>query len=808
MRNEEDVIETTNDDSFAIDPKRVALAALHFWWVFAITIVVGMVAVTIYHRYKTPVYSSTISIIIDDENARTPVKDQAIMTGFMLNPGLQNMENQLAILRSWTMVRKAIQRLDFYISYYNQGRFKATETYRPSVHVVMDSTHVQMLNMPISIDIKDSTSYVLSFSTSDPVRTHVYSTGVDSVMFDDGEEHKYSKRHKFGEPVVMPWGAFSVVNPKNQTEGEMLFVFRHPEQVVASYQNLLNVSMNPKSNSTIATLTINGTNSQKLNQFLNTLVETYIADNLNQKNQIASNTIRFIEDQLGFISDSLRLAGSQLSDFRTQHGLQQTVSSKGEALFKEVQDYEAQIRTLDVYLNYYHYLEQYFSNDSVLSGVIAPAMFDTKSPVISTQLNQIMSINSDRMSYQDTYGSASNPASSEIMSRLQIAKNTLMQSVSSHIRMVCDNRADLMAKVDECNERLFALPETERELLGIERKYNLNNEVYNFLLRRRSESQIQKASNTADHKIIDPAMTIGIISPQKGRDRMIVLVLAIALPLGLIVLQQWLDTKVRTSDDVKSTGCPILCEVTQNDKLTSRVVLEHPKSLIAEAYRRLRSRLAFMVRDVKTPVIVVSSTMAGEGKTFSAFNIASIYAFSGKKTVLIGMDMRRPGMSKIVDIEKSEGLSSYLAGSCALADITEQHGDNLFIVHAGIIPPNPAELIMSDRCKTLFDELRQTYDVIIVDTPPMGIVSDAYMVARVADVLVFVVRQDYTDRTMMKETLASLKAEGIERVGLLFNDVKKSSMGYGKYGRYGKYGYGKYYGRHYGYYERSGYYTD
>lgn len=795
-------IESEDDGGINIDIKRILADVLKYWWAFVASVAIVLSILYVYHRYKIPVYRAYISVIVDDKQKTSSMTDQqSMMSGFMLTPGMQNLDNQLAILRSWTMVKKTIEKLDFYVSYYHHGRISTQELYESSpVTIVMDSTHSQIVDVPLYIDVEDSDSFTLT-AKAEIASSYIYhSNNVGNTFYDID----FSKKFKFDEPIITAWGAFSVHKNGRVTGENYSVVFRNPSTVISSYRNQLSVTTDDKGNSSVVTMSINGTNRTKNLAFLNKMVEVFLNDNLNQKNQIASNTIRFIEEQLGFIADSLQRTGTQLSDFRTVHGIQQTVSSKGETIFKEIQEFESNIRTLELHKSYYNYLSQYFSNDSILTGVIAPAMFDTKSPVIASQLNNIMELNAERLSYQDTYGKPNNPASIEVLAKLQIAKNTLLQSVQSHVQMVNDNIADLKSKVDEYSNELYSLPETERLLLGIERKFDLNNEVYDYLLRKRSESQIQKASNTSDHKIVDPAMFAGLVSPNIAKDRGMALAFALALPLIVIVLFQLFDDKFRSSDDLsKNSPYPIMGEVLNNSKLTHKVVLEHPKSVVAETFRRLRTRLEFMIADVKTPIIAVSSSMAGEGKTFCAFNIASIYAYSGKKTILLGMDMRKPGLAKIYDAQDDNGLASYLIGACTKEESILQYADNLYIFPSGVIPPNPAELIMSKHCKDLLEDLKKEYDVIIIDTPPMGLVSDAYTIARMSDVVVFIARQGYTVKPLFKQTVSSFSAEGIKNVGLVFNDVeiKKSKYGYG-----GKYGYHKYGYYNYSYY--SDYYTE
>ncbi|MCQ2228681.1 MAG: polysaccharide biosynthesis tyrosine autokinase [Bacteroidales bacterium] len=807
--------EIEEEESFInIDFKKLWSDVIALWWLFVISIAIALIAVRIYHRYKIPVYSSTVSVILDDQSQNTySPKGQSMIEGFMVDPGMRNIDNQIAVLQSYTLVSKVVERMGIFISYYHQGRLVTTEQYGfEAFKVIMDSTHVQPLNVPIYINDIDENTYSIKINAEKVTlynyKTRQYDSKYEAIDMD--------VKCRYGDPIVTPWGAFSVVRQKGFGDGEF-FMFNDPDDVIGRFRNSLSVNRDEKSNSSVVDLYVSGPNISKNNDFLNALVGTFIGENLAQKNLIAENTIRFIEDQLGSIADTLNDIGTKLSAFKVAHGLQQTLPSKGEAKFKEIQGYEQEIKQQQLLGAYYDYLASYFANDSVLNGVIAPAIYRTnESAAIAEQLNQIMSYNAEKQAYQDTFGQSSNPMAKSVIAKLQIARNTLLQSIESHKQRVVNEIAELNNKIKDVEGELSTLPETERKLLGVERKYTLNNDVYTYLLRKRSESQIQKASNTPDHRILDAASLVGQVSPNSKKNQTMALALAIILPLGFIVLRQLLDDKLRTEEDIKKiTQLPVIGEITSNHKDTPLVVMEYPKSILSESFRRMRSRLAFMVGGKEVPIVAVTSSMPGEGKTFCAANIASVFAISGKKTVLLGFDLRKPGLSKLFKTDDHVGLSNYIIGDCTLEEMTINIADNFDLLPSGAIPPNPAELIASERCVALIEELKKRYDMIIIDTPPMGLVSDAYSIARWIDTLVFIARQDYTLKDAFKYTINSLAEEGITNVGLIINDVnnKKSryGYGYGHYGKYGKYGhYGKKYGYGYGYVSEQshGYYTE
>lgn len=789
--------EANEQSGLNIDFRKLLADVLHYWWAFVLAALLAVVAVKVYHRYRLPLYVSQLSLIIDDSDkapSTTTVSEQSMMSGFMLSSGMRNLNNQVAILSSYTLVSSAVDKLGGCVSYYREGRIRDAELYDPAeFRVVMDSTHQQLVGVDMHIDSVGPTSYRLRVKAE---CGYTYNYKKRTMSEEALRDLDFEGIYEYGEPVITDWCAFAV-----QRNGDMpkaTYVrFNTMESLVNFYRAGYSVEYDDKSSSSVVTLSFVGTHQQRNNDFLNTIAKTFISSNLNQKNQMAENTIAFIGEQLSYLSDTLLNIGTQLSSFRAANDLQQPVSSKGTQLFGELQEYDRDREEEQMKKSYYVYLEKYFTSDSLFTGVIAPAVFDTKSASITKQLQDIMQLNTQRQSYQDIYGTSNNPSVREMMSKLQIARSTLLHSIVSH-KALCDaNIKDIEAKMDECRAKLNLLPETERKLLGIDRKFNLNNDVFTFLLRKRSEAEIQKASNMSDHKIIDYAMSNGSISTSEAKHRTLAVCGVVGLLVGLLVVRQLLDNKMRTLDDLKKlTDKPVIGSLLSNNKDHQQVVLSYPKSVQAEAFRMLRTKIDFLTPNIASPVIAISSSISGEGKTFCAFNIASVFSISGRRTMLLGFDLRKPSLANMVGKDNEMGLSDYIVGHASLDDVVMHVGDNLDVIFGGTIPPNPSELIDSDRTRDLMTKLRAEYDIIFIDTPPMGIVTDAYQLLAYSDALIFVVRQDYTERDVLQTTLEGLEEHGFKNVAIVLNDVNSKKARYISNGY--KYGYGYGYGHHYG----------
>jgi capsular exopolysaccharide synthesis family protein len=443
----------------------------------------------------------------------------------------------------------------------------------------------------------------------------------------------------------------------------------------------------------------------------------------------------------------------------------------------------------------------------VFDGTIAPAVYPVDNSSVFQQINYLMELNMERQTIAGSVSqNISNPYLVELNDKMEVARLTLLEAINNQKVLIDRELLRIEEERISTNTALYQFPEKERQLFGIERQFDLNNEVYTFLLRKRSEAQIQKASNTPDHSILETARPAGQVSPTVASDRQRAVLAGLVLPLLFLLIKQVVNNKISGSDDIERiTKLPIIGHIIHNNKEGSNVVELHPRSVITEAFRRIRTRLEYMNGDKESPVIAISSSMPGEGKTFCALNLASVFAISGKKTLLVGFDMRKPGLNKVLNMDSQLGLSNYLIGKAELKDIIMPNGvENLFVLPSGAIPPNPSELIGSARAEKLFEELRSNFDIILLDTPPMGVVADGYLLARYADSVIFLTRQDFTIRNVFAHTIKQMQDEGITNVGILINDVqiKKGLLSY-------NYNYGYGYGYHYGYkYGGSDYYEE
>ena len=398
-----------------------------------------------------------------------------------------------------------------------------------------------------------------------------------------------------------------------------------------------------------------------------------------------------------------------------------------------------------------------------------------------------------------------NPAFELVNAKIQNALDAMQESIKEIIHASTLKLNEIQQEEDTIESEIQKLPITERRLLGIQRDFKLNDDIYTFLLQKRADAAISKASNVADNKVIDQASAEDAIpiSPQRSKNRMIALVLGILIPLSIMVIVEFFNDKIIDVKDIeKLTKVPILGSVGHNEKMSDLPVAESPKSTIAESFRALRTNLQYVMRNKEQKVICITSTISGEGKTFCAVNLAAIMAQGNRKTLLLSFDLRKPKIHHIFNLNNEAGISTYLIGKSTYEEIiTKTNVENLYVTTAGPVPPNPAELLDTVKMEEFMERVRKDFDVILMDTPPIAIVTDAVLLTRFSDGNIFVVRHNFSTKDVLN-LVDDLSVKRGVNIGILVNDVKYNSYyGYGKKYSY-SYGYGNVYSDYYGDYRK------
>lgn len=760
------------EQSDAMNPYKLLRMILNNWFLFIISILISIVLAFLYIKYTIPTFRVTTTVLIEEgDRARIQGMDRNMLEGFGLSPAARNMENQLYLLTSWTLIHETLEELNFNTDCYRKGLLRKMSLYPLyPIHPVPGPDGKVPYNTEFSFQYIEGNVFKLSANSKSIVPLDTFIT--------------------FGQLLSTEQGSFTIL-PSIELEKfykskeKFYFKFYDPETLTEHYRQRLIVEPASK-DGTIIKITLQGTNKTKDKIFLDKLVEVFMARNLQKKNHEANRIIEFIDSQLGDVSDSLMITENKLQEFRSRNRIMD-VSSQAQQIINQSVVLENERAKLMLESNYYEYLDGYLSKQNNQEIPISPATMGIEDPLLARLMQELAALQSE---YFSSGVGEKNPLQAQLELKISNTKQSIretLQGIKLANSMALEENKH---QIETLNAQATRLPEKERQLLGIERKFNLNNILYTFLLQERAEAQIQKASNKPDNELIDPAKEQPEpVSPNSRKAYLFSISLGVVIPFLLLLLSNTISNNINSEEELRLiSSLPIVGHIPHSRLSYQTVVLTEPQSRIAEAFRSLRTRMEFFTQDARCPVILVTSTMPGEGKTFTAINLASAYSIAGKKTLLIGFDLRRPAISTSFGLNGEVGLSNYLIGKNAASKIIfETDYPNLYLIPSGPIPPNPGELSNSVRAKDLLLNLREQFDFIIVDSTPIGIVSDNYSIASVADAIIVLVRHGQTKKNLLSATLTEIQANEIGGLSLVINDIKSKKGSY-RYAYNYKYG--------------------
>lgn len=762
----------------AIDYKRVLSRALRHWYIVGLCLLVSLLAAYLLNRYSTRIYPVTGSLIVKEAD---DISGAELLYNNPLINFKRNYLNEIYILKSYPLVQRVIEDLDFDVAFYREGNILTTEAYN---YLPVDVIPFRdSIESPVTFDFQalDANTFQLRNAVADDPGVWTTFTFGDTIRFEDfrGQFVVSSKKE-----LLSIFGL------------TLIFTYTPAVDVATQYIASLNADW-AEEGAGVINLSINGSNPKKAKDFMTGLIAQYQRNDLEIKNEAATRTVEFISEQLEGISDSLRQVERELEKFKDKNVV---TDLKGEALrlYENIEDFEMQKAQLNISRNYYDYLIDYIQRNQDLHQIILPTSVGITDPILSNLVSQMNALQLDIK----MLAKGENPLVSESLRRINEMKKDIIESVKNQISTDKIKLQFLNRQIAQIEKQLGYLPLAERTLVSIQRNYALQENLYIFLLQKRSEAAISKASNASDIILVNPPMAGRAISPKTTRNYLVAMLLGFALPLLFFGLLEYFNNRVQSREDVeKITSVPFIAGVGHKKTENNLAVFNQPKSIIAESFRALRSNLNYFVRQQEKAVFLITSSISGEGKTFTSVNLASVLALSGKKTLIVGADMRRPRLSSDFKLDNEVGLSTYLAGLANFDGVRRKtEFQNLDLISGGPVPPNPSELLLTARMAIFIEEAKSQYDFVIIDTPPLGIVTDAFVLSEFADHTLFIVRQNYTPRHLLK-TVNDFYATGkLKNVSLVLNDIYRSGPGYG-------YGYGYSYG--YGYNDKdNGYYSE
>lgn len=770
--------ESKPNESINIDFKRVIYRAVQYWYVIVLFLLLAFVGAFLRNRYATRIYPVTASIIFKEA-------DDISGAGLLYNNPLvsyrPNYLNELYIIRSYPLIEKVLEDLNFEVTFQKEGNFLVSETYEIPVEATVLNKEKLPYNESFQFTAINERAFELKPKEDDD--------GVEGQEFAFGDTIQYkSLEAVFNLNTGEDLGRF--INKP------FIFNYTPVTYLTGSYVDKLDAVW-AEEGSGVINLTINGPYPAKETDFLRGLIQTYQEYNLEKKNQTAARTVSFISGQLEGITDSLQHVELQLQRFKDQNVVTD-LSGEALRLYKKLEELEAEKAEGIISNNYYNYLTDYIQRSENLDHIILPSSIGISDPILTTLVSNMVTIQMELKMMRRT----ENPLANDSRRRIDEIKKDIVEAVAN-LRSTDKIKQDYLTRqINTVERQLSSLPVAQRRLVSIQRNYSLLENLYIFLLQKRSEAAISQASNTSDIIVVNPPLAGGPIAPKTMQNYLVAGFVGLGLPFLIFVLLEVLNTRVQSREDIeKITTIPFIGGVGHKKMGSNLEVLSRPKTSIAESFRALRSNLNYFMGKREKGVFLITSSISGEGKTFTSINLASVLALSNKATLIVGADMRRPKIFDDFNLNNQVGLSTYLAGMSDFENVVQKTSwQYLDFISSGPVPPNPSELLLTARMEEFIATAKQRYSYVIIDTPPLAIVTDAFMLSNFADHTLFLVRQNYTHKLLLKTVQDFYSSGKLKNISIVLNDIYKSGPGYGYGAGYG-YGYG-YYG--YGYLSKNG----
>jgi uncharacterized protein involved in exopolysaccharide biosynthesis len=637
----ENYIKEMNQEE-SIDFKQLFFKFYRYWYFFIITIFIAMIIAFLFNKYTEPVYKVSTTVMVKDD--KTGFDPQALL-GLGNLKSNQNLNNEIGVLKSRSLVNRAIRALDFRVSYFLEDNFVTRELYTQSPFtVVFDTAFPQPAGLRFNLKILPENQYSLS---TEGEAAFLYSFSNNRQLEDISKQVAISGTFGFGQEIKGRYHNFKIILnpnyvPKEHLGKNMFFMFNKTEDLARQFMDYTIEPINREAS--IVEISMRSNNMHKAADFLNMLTTAYLQRSLEKKNQIATNTINFIDDQLLGISDSLQMAEMNLQQFRTTNEVM-NLDFQSQQVFTMMRDLEERKAELIVKNEYYLYLQNYLrNNEDNIDGLTVPSSMGIDDPVLTTLINELTRLYAERGEALLT-AREKNPIIASFDDRIRVNKRTLEENIKNIVNTSNIAIRDINNRINQLSTRINRLPGTQRALFGIERKFKLNDAIYTYLLEKRSEAQITRASNMPDNEVIDEATVDQLqpVFPKKTLNYTIAFLLGLVFPVVYVLGKDYFNDKLIDKKDLESlTSLPMIGHVIHNSKESQIVVAEYPKSSISESFRSIRTNLSYYAQNKEKQVILITSTMVSEGKTFTAITLASICALDGKKTLLMGYARRIP----------------------------------------------------------------------------------------------------------------------------------------------------------------------
>lgn len=753
------------EQHITFDLKKFLYRIIQRWYWFAISIFICLTIAWLYNKFISPEYGVHSSMIVNEYESGIKRLSLSQNSGNERNVNVLG-QDHAGRLKSHILSYNTLVSLGWNIFWYQKTPLYGKDLYKNEPYkVILLSGKTNLEGVPVLVTQLNDSEFMVDVDT----KIGRFKTLV-----------KFSQKGKLGSPFENNYFGFVLEKTQKQfVSGEkMYFVINNFSKLASVYQQDLKVISNEKKPD-LMELIFSSENPQRGVDFLNRLEQTYIDYGLDEKNRVAENTIKFIDSQLKSVTDSLSNSEDKFTNFRARN---QSVdlNQKGGIVMQKQEALESERAVLESRMEYLRGLRDDINDSRQMKQVVVPSVFGITDQTLNTLVTKLSDLYSRRevLSF-----SVQEKAPSLILldKELQLTHNMLVQNINALYKTTENDLNSLIRRVGGFSSQLSLLPRTEQQLSSLKRSFDLNNELYTYLLKMRAESAITYASNQPDVKVLDPANleTTKQTRPMTMISYFLGLIFGFLLPVSILLFNDFINSSIQSKEEVEDlTSLPIAGMIIHNKGKKKLVVLENPNSSITESFRLLRTNLKYILNGVGNKVIAVQSSVAGEGKSFVALNLAYTLAMNNLKVLLVGVDMRMSTLDIILKSPNKKGLSTYLSNQDHFDDVIETSSiSNLCYISSGPVPPNPAELLENGNFERFMEEAKSRFDYIILDSPPVSLVTDGIITGRKADVNLFVLRFRYSNKEQIKliNELGSKKT--LPNLALVLNDAIKENLG-------------------------------
>ena len=753
-----------------------AFILLRQWYWLLLAAILAVSVTWVYLKFVTPIYEVKGTMFI--RNATSNVNTQQLLNVNLLQGergSYFNLETEMQLLKSRRLMRQVVDSLGIYKQYYQESAFRDIEKYG---ELPIDLTSIYPLEKAygteLNIRIIDTTRFLLVNEESDSLR-----------LF-------------FNVPFTLK-GVTYVINAGSELVDENIRVeVRDPEVVAQRYANRLAVIPTSLGNlpSDVLELRLEDPTPDKARAIINTLVSIYNQTDLERKKLSERRALEFIDERLAYVTAELYSVEQQVEGYKRSRQLPSEISSSAENVLTQLGERDNELARIQSHLNLLERIDQVYQDETNMYQPLpmVPGVLEGALVQLVPQYNNLI-VERELLLRTAT---PDNPAVKVVNDKLNQLTNAIQINLRNTRQQLQQQKRQLEQRIEPIQSRIEALPTYERELLQIMRQQQIKEELFLFLLQRREETAIALSRQVSDSEMLDSARRVSLLHPRKLFIYVSSLLLGLVIPGGFLFMRYILDNRIHSEKELRGvTQAPLLSAITQTSRGKNIVVTKESRSAAAEAFRLLRTNIQFVNQGEEKPIYLMTSSISGEGKTFVSINLGLSMAITGKRTLLVGLDMRKPKLGNYIFGNKVPriGLSNYLVGDVEVNDIINPSNldENLDIITSGAVPPNPAELLIGERLTRLMDEVRSRYDLVILDSPPVGLVADAYLLSEYISAAFYVVRAGVTQTRDLRILEDIYQKNTLPKVGVILNGVKPQ---------------GGYYGRYYGYSRHSKYYTE